>query len=187
MEVTDAKTFRLSTIFSKCWNTRISRVSASRLKEFNSAYWNSIYYYKKNTLWCTEDTNTQHATNHMAKCQEKESWCSQGNFTESAFLSPVLKCELVTQSCTVSDITSRNVFCWTNSVPWWYFYKVSVRKKTMTKVFQKYLSTVSRKNKYTAEWRRFSVNKKKIQKHYVLNEDKLKNNGSCMETGLRKS
>jgi hypothetical protein len=34
---------------------------------------------------------------------------------------------------------------------------------------------------------RFSVNKKKIQKHYVLNEDKLKNNFSCMETGLRKS
>lgn len=56
---------------------------------------------KKNTLWCIEDINAQHATKHMAKCQEMESSRNQGNSTETVFLLPVLECEVVTQSCIV--------------------------------------------------------------------------------------
>jgi hypothetical protein len=145
---------------------------------------------KNNTLWCIEDINAQHATKHMAKCQEMESSRNQGNSTETVFLLPVLECEVVTQSCIVSDITwgpmcDKNVFCWTNNIPWWYFYKVCVRKKTMSKVFRKYVSTVPCKN--TVYWRvgkferTFCEKKKKIQKNYVLNEDRLENNGSWKE------
>jgi len=41
---------------------------------------------KNNTLRCTEDTNAQHATKHMANCQEMESSSNQGNSTETVCL-----------------------------------------------------------------------------------------------------
>lgn len=41
---------------------------------------------KNNTLRCTEDTNAQHATKHMANCQEMESSRNQGNSTETVCL-----------------------------------------------------------------------------------------------------
>jgi hypothetical protein len=56
---------------------------------------------KNNTLWFIEDINAQHATKHMAKCQETEISRNQGNSTKTVFLLPVLECEVVTQSCIV--------------------------------------------------------------------------------------
>jgi hypothetical protein len=142
---------------------------------------------KNNTLWCIQDINAQRAAKHMAKCQEMGSSRNQGNSTETVFLLPVLECEAVTQSCIVSDITwgpmcNKNVCWWTNNIPWRYLYKVCVRKKTMSKVCQKFMSMVPCKN--SVHWRvekfyrTFCENKQNIQKHYVLNEDKLENNGS---------